>query len=160
MSDQNQLLGHADEADGIDEYDNKLPAWWVGLFVGTIIFAAGYSLDRHFLRPTSEALEYDAEVAAAPKLAVAVAVITPESVHEGKEVFMANCVACHGADLRGGIGVNLTDAEWIHGGKLEDIVKTVTIGVADKGMPTWGPVLGPKKIADVAAFVHEQGGGQ
>ena len=157
---QDRLLGHADEADGIDEYDNQLPAWWVGLFIGCIIFAVGYGLDRHFLRPTSEALEYDAEVAAAPKAASVEASITPEAVAAGKEVFMTNCVACHGADLHGGIGPNLTDETWIHGGKLTDIVTTITNGVAAKGMPTWGPVLGPKKIADVAAFVHEQGGGQ
>src|SRR5512134_1780916 len=36
------LLGHADEADGIDEYDNPLPDWWLGMFYLTIIWGIGY----------------------------------------------------------------------------------------------------------------------
>jgi cytochrome c oxidase cbb3-type subunit 3 len=100
-------------------------------------------------------------VAAAPKAtATGPATVTPDLVEAGKTVFQSNCVACHGADLHGGIGPNLTDATWIHGGRLDEIVHTVTNGVPEKGMPTWGPVLGPQKVAQVAAFVHEQGGGQ
>ena len=35
-----QTMGHA--FDGIEEYDNPLPKWWFWLFIGTLIFAAGY----------------------------------------------------------------------------------------------------------------------
>ena len=34
--DPDQILGHGDEADGIEEYDNSLPTWWLGLFVGSV----------------------------------------------------------------------------------------------------------------------------
>src|ERR1039457_3920174 len=41
------LLDH--EADGIREFDNKLPRWWVWLFYFTIIFAAVYMTYYHVL---------------------------------------------------------------------------------------------------------------
>ncbi len=165
MSDptRDQPLGHAHEADGIEEYDNQLPLWWVGLFVGTVIFGIVYAVDYHFISHRSQVKEYDAEMAAAPKApeaSVAVGAITPDMIAAGKEIFAANCVACHGADMHGGIGPNLTDSTWIHGGTYPEIVHTVTFGVPEKGMITWGPILGPEKIAQVAAFVHSSGGGQ
>ena len=49
------------------------------------------------------------------------------------------------------------DTVWIHGGKPEEIVHTITTGVAAKGMPTWGPILGPQKIAQVAAYILSKG---
>ena len=35
-----QTMGHS--FDGIEEYDNPLPRWWFMLFLGTLLFAAGY----------------------------------------------------------------------------------------------------------------------
>lgn len=161
-----QVLGHADEADGIEEYDNPLPTWWVGLFIVTTIFGVVYAVDYHFVSKRSQAGEYDAEVAAAearwPQKPVEAAMIavTPAAIDAGKAVYQANCVGCHGPELKGGVGPDLTDATWIHGGTLADINKTVTVGVPEKGMLTWGPILGPEKVSQVSAFVHSAGGGQ
>jgi cytochrome c oxidase cbb3-type subunit 3 len=163
---RDQILGHSDEADGIEEYDNALPTWWLGLLYVCILFAAVYSLDYHFLRPRSEAGELEAAVAARPKPAAAAgggaAALANDAaaIEAGKAIFQANCVACHGADMHGGVGPNLTDTTWIHGGKIDEIEHTITVGVPEKGMLTWGPILGPEKIAQVAAFVHSSGGGQ
>ena len=77
----------------------------------------------------------------------------PAVVATGEKIFKTNCIACHGPELKGGIGPNLTDATWIHGGLPTNLYTTVTTGVATKGMPTWGPVLGPARIAEVVAFV-------
>jgi cytochrome c oxidase cbb3-type subunit 3 len=77
----------------------------------------------------------------------------PAVTASGEKIYRTNCVACHGPELKGGIGQNLTDATWIHGGKPIDLYNTVTTGVAAKGMPTWGPVLGPSRVAEVVAFV-------
>lgn len=160
---RDQLLGHAHDNDGIDEFDNPLPAWWLGLLYVTIAFAAVYTLEYHFITKRSQAAEYDAEVAAAPKAKapeIATIAATPEAIEAGKQVYMTSCVGCHGADLHGGVGPDLTDATWIHGGTLEAITKTITNGVPDKGMLTWGPILGPEKVAQVAVYVHGAGGGQ
>lgn len=161
-----QVLGHADEADGIEEYDNRLPRWWVGLFLFTVAWSPAYAVHYHFVAERSQAREYNQEMAAAaekwPQMSAADAanmVVTDDILAEGKAIYMTNCVACHGPNLEGGIGANLTDSEWIHGGTREEITATITNGVPAKGMPTWGPVLGPEKVAKVAAFVHKTGGG-
>ncbi len=163
-SGRDRVLGHAAEADGIEEYDNPLPNWWLGLFYFTIVWAVGYSLYYHVLADRSLAKAYAAEVEEARRRwPVAPAggragevVITRETVEAGKAIYQANCVPCHGADLKGGIGPNLLDSTWIHGGTPADILRTITNGVPEKGMLTWGPILGPEKVAQVAAYVVHQ----
>jgi len=162
--DLNQVLGHADEADGIEEYDNPLPNWWLGLFYFTIAWALLYGVHYHFVAHRSEVKALAAEMEAAnrrwPQEAAAAAAATVDlseaNVEAGEAIFKANCVACHGADMKGGIGPNLLDTTWIHGGKPEEILHTITVGVPDKGMLTWGPILGAAKVAQVAAYVVEK----
>lgn len=167
----NVLLGHSADNDGIEEYDNPLPTWWLGLFYFTIVWAGVYGVHYHFVGGRGQTVEYDAEVAAyeaaKPKAAAAGPVEGPEAIAAGKALFATNCVSCHGPEAKGvdaagnkSIGPDLTDAEWIHGGTLADIEKTITVGVPEKGMITWGPILGPEKVKQVAAFVHSSGGGQ
>lgn len=65
--------------------------------------------------------------------------ITPESVARGKEVFQANCVACHGEDAKGNheLGApDLTDPIWIYGGDRQSITTTV-YGGRQGHMPRW-----------------------
>ncbi|MEZ4237246.1 MAG: c-type cytochrome [Myxococcota bacterium] len=155
--DKDQLLGHAEDNDGIQEYDNALPDWWLGLFLFTVVWGIGYAVDYHLVSHRSQVKYYEAEMAAAqvqwPQNVKKEIVYDAATVEAGKEIFTANCVACHGADMKGGIGPNLLDATWIHGGEPEDIRKVITDGVPEKGMVTWGPVLGPDKIAKVTAYV-------
>ena len=155
---RDQVLGHADESDGIEEYDNPLPDWWVGLFWLTIVWALAYSVHYHFIAHRSPEKALAAEVAAArerwPQASKGAAVaLDHESIEAGEKIFKANCAGCHGAELSGGIGPSLVDSTWIHGGTPEAIVKTITEGVPAKGMLTWGPILGPEKIGKVAAYV-------
>jgi cytochrome c oxidase cbb3-type subunit 3 len=160
MTERDQILGHGAEADGIEEYDNPLPDWWVGLFLFTIVWALAYGVHYHFIAHRSEVKALASEVADAkqrwPQAAAAQTehlAVTPEAVQAGAAIFTANCVACHGADMKGGIGPNLLDTVWIHGGKPEEILHTITFGVPEKGMLTWGPILGAAKVAQVAAYV-------
>jgi cytochrome c oxidase cbb3-type subunit 3 len=169
----NRLLGHADEADGIDEYDNPLPDWWVGLLWFTIIWALGYGIHYHFIAHRSQEKELAAEMAAAerrwPEQAQAAEMeitgfaVTDDAVTAGEEVFSRNCVPCHGADLKGIIGPSFLDDEWIHGGQARDILHTIINGVPEKGMVPWGGILSPEQINQVAAFVitrHSQATGR
>lgn len=155
---RNQVLGHADEADGIEEYDNPLPDWWLGLFWFTIIWAFAYALHYHFIADRSQEKALAAELAAAevrwPTTGQAQAFeVTPELAAAGRNVYASNCAACHGAELGGGIGPALNDGEWIHGGSAEEVLHTVTNGVAAKGMPAWGPILGPERVNQVTAYI-------
>jgi len=156
------------EYDDIQEYDNALPLWWLVTFFGTVIFAIGY----FFTYQTFKAADlpngaFDKEVAvqraAEAERIKAAGNITGDSlmllskdmatVDKGKQIFTTNCVVCHRADGGGVIGPNLTDKSWLHGGKPENIYKTVNEGVLTKGMAAWGPVLGTDKTQSVVAYV-------
>jgi cytochrome c oxidase cbb3-type subunit 3 len=160
--DTNRLLGHADEADGIEEYDNPLPDWWVGLFWLTIVWGIGYGLWYHmggrsqegFLASEMAAAEaqWPAQ-AAAEQAATAEFTVTPEAVAAGEGIFQQNCMVCHGPALEGGIGPSLVDDEWIHGGQSTDIIRTIMEGVPAMGMVPWRGILSPEQINQAAAFI-------
>jgi cytochrome c oxidase cbb3-type subunit 3 len=155
------VLGHEDEADGIQEYDNPLPDWWLGLLWASIIFAVAYGVHYHFIAHRSPQKALAQELAEAdrrwpadnPAAVAAPLILTEQAAEAGAAVFTANCVPCHGANMQGGIGPNLLDDEWIHGGSPAEILKTITEGVAAKGMPPWGQILGAAKVREVAAYV-------
>lgn len=155
----NRVLGHADEADGIEEYDNPLPDWWLGLFWFCIVFAIVYTAHYHGFGNRSQAGEFDAEMAAADARWTAEAggvesfAMTDAAVAAGEGIYNTNCVACHGMALEGGIGPSFQDEEWIHGYSVEDAVRTVTEGVPSMGMVAWGNILGSERINQVTAYI-------
>lgn len=156
--DTNRRLGHTQEADGIDEYDNPLPDWWLGLFWLTIIWGIAYGVHYHFIADRSQEKEIAAEMAAAaarwPQSTEQVAFeMTPETVAAGKAIYETQCFTCHGMNLEGGIGAVLNDEAWIHGDTPEDVIRTISEGVPAKGMPAWGPILGPENVNQVAAYI-------
>lgn len=167
MSNENEpkLSGH--NYDGIEELDNSLPKWWINLFYLTILFSAGYVVyyvlgDGPSLLKEYEIQKNKAELATLSQLSQ-VKVATedelrallkqPNRIQQGKAAFQVRCVSCHGAHGEGGIGPNLTDDYWIHGGKMTDIVRTITQGAADKGMPPWGPVISQEEIHSLSAYI-------
>lgn len=159
------LLDH--EYDGIQELNNKLPPWWVGLFWITIVIAVIYFPYYHMFSGWSAASEYEAEMAAA-KVEVDAYLkesggnITEENVTllkgdadvaAGQEIYATNCVACHVADGGGLVGPNLTDKFWLHGGGIHNVFKTIKYGVPEKGMIAWKTSLSPTQIQQVASFI-------
>lgn len=161
-----EVMGHADDNDGIEEYDNPLPTWWLGLFAFTVVWGVIYGVNYHFVAGDSQLGRYKAEMAAAaerwPASEQEGLVYDDEILAAGEEIFNTTCVSCHMAGGKGGpIGPSLVDATWIHGAEPDQIRKTITEGVPEKGMPTWGNILGPAKVAQVAAYVvklHEAAG--
>jgi mono/diheme cytochrome c family protein len=128
-------------------------AWGPILGAEAVNNVAAYVLSRNAesAAGTPAAPAVPAEVAS--ESAVTDLVITAEAVNAGEGVFTQFCVACHGPNLQGGIGPNLLDDEWIHGGTAADIMRTITNGVPEKGMVAWGPVLGTEGVSNVAAYV-------
>jgi cytochrome c oxidase cbb3-type subunit 3 len=105
------LLDH--EYDGIREYDNPLPGWWLATLYGTIIFAVLYFLNviPGLGSGKGRIADYDATMAAAQAAAAGrdpLAGITDEALRAiandpaklalGSTTFATMCVACHAAD--------------------------------------------------------------
>jgi cytochrome c oxidase cbb3-type subunit 3 len=161
--------GH--EYDGIRELDNHLPPWWTGLFYATILWSVVYIVVYHVTDsfPLSQG-EYAAELVEAAEQSRALLASQPPLVFDeatldysadeailtnGKAVFSSsNCGSCHRNDGGGnGVGPNLTDEYWLHGGSVGNIFSTINKGVVDKGMPAWGKVMSPKDVRDVAFYI-------
>ena len=80
--------------------------------------------------------------------------ITEESgLAKGKEIYTINCLACHGANGEGGVGPNMTDKYWIHGGSLEDIIHIINVGVLSKGMIPWESRFTKEQIHQVSSYI-------
>lgn len=147
--------GHA--WDGIEEFDNPMPRWWLWTFYATIVWAFIYWIFYPawpmVTRATSGILGYSTRGEVAAEIgtfemrnqpwferlaATDLAEIRDDhelqrfAVNAGGAVFRAQCSQCHGA---GGAGVqaggfpNLLDDEWLWGGTIEDIHQTVTHGI-------------------------------
>jgi glucose/arabinose dehydrogenase len=67
------------------------------------------------------------------------------------------CVACHGnSTAKGPVGPSLFDAEWIHGGDDDAIVKSIKDGYADKGMPGFKDSMTDPEIWQMVAYLRTQ----
>jgi len=156
--------------DGIQEFDNRLPNWWLWSFYGAIIISVVYwfSFYNADVMESDEA-HINAQMAKVEEARLAATgeisnetlwqmSRNPNFVLAGKKIFEDKCVACHGADLKAApplTGVNLVDAEWKWGNQPMSIFSVVTNGSPDrtKGMQSWVSELGPQKISQVVAYV-------
>ncbi len=161
--------------DGIEEYDNPLPAWWFWGFVITIVFGIGYLLYFPGLGNFAgfggwsqvgalEASQDAADERYNPQFAQYLSVPVDELMHDaaamrmGRRLFANNCAVCHGAAGTGSEGFpNLTDAEWHWGGSAEQIKTTIMQG-RQAMMPAWGPALQDQGVTEVAEYVEQLAG--
>jgi cytochrome c oxidase cbb3-type subunit 3 len=160
------LLDH--NYDGIRELDNHLPPWWKYLFYMTIVFAVVYAFIYHVSGSLPlQAEEYQMELAAAEIQSAERTTEAGISIDEtnvefsdvasvlenGGKLYARNCAVCHAPDGGGGIGPNLVDEYWLHGGSIEEIFKTIKYGVADKGMISWQSQMSASNMSDVSSFL-------
>lgn len=159
-----RLLDH--EYDGIQEYDQRLPNWWLITLYGAIAFSIVYwffyfqsNVGTSDVKKLQSQLQYIEAV----NLEATLAMLDNDNlwkmsrneqfVSQGRETYQSICYTCHGVDMEGGIGFNLADTEWVHGSQPVEIYEVIDNGIAGTGMQAWGPTLGPKKVASVVAYV-------
>ncbi len=171
--------------DGIQEYDQKLPNWWLFTFYITIAWFVIHWLAYYQFNvgQTDEKRVDDAMAAIENNRLRQFESLDdkklwemsrdPKIVEAGRASFMmqGRCVTCHGEDLMAKkthpenltlVGQALADKEWQYGGNPSDVLKIVRKGSPDvtKGMPPWEPMLGPRGCVEVAAFImshHKEG---
>jgi cytochrome c oxidase cbb3-type subunit 3 len=162
---KDQAFDH--EFDGIREYDNRLPNWWLYILYGSIVFALGYWLYYHTYHVGKlPNRRYELEVIAATEAqlkrmegqettneSLVLLSSLPDRRQEGRAIFVQFCVVCHADQGQGNVGPNLTDGMWIHGGSPLEILHTVTNGVPEKGMAAWGNQLGPTRVQNAVSYV-------
>jgi cytochrome c oxidase cbb3-type subunit 3 len=175
--DRDELLDH--EADGIREFDNDLPRWWLYGFYLTIIFSAIYLVNYHMLptpffgAPTVVA-EYEADVKAAaalqamhrahaPAAMVAAALTDAPSLQNGRAIFESTsslCSSCHRPDLGGLVGPNLTDSGWLHGCSVNEVMTSIRTGYPARGMLPFGggTPLSDQQLRELASYVLSKRG--
>lgn len=183
-----ELKGH--EWDGIAELDTPLPRWWLWTFYATILFAIGYVIAYPAIPMlhdyTRGALGWSSRGALDKELAAREAEVAPlrraiadtaitdllarpqlmqAAVEGGRAAFKVHCVQCHGSGAAGAKGYpNLNDDDWLWGGDLATIEKTITDGVRNPDhaetrvsiMPAFGrdQLLTGAQVNDVLAHVR------
>ncbi|MEQ9042173.1 MAG: cytochrome-c oxidase, cbb3-type subunit III [Silicimonas sp.] len=159
--DEVETTGHS--WDGLEEYNNPLPRWWLWTFYVTIIWGVLYTIaypawplvsgaTAGFLGFSTRA-DVAEEIAAVESAnasnmdalaGVELASLADDNalhgfaVNAGAAIFRANCSQCHGA---GAAGVqasgypNLLDDAWLWGGTIDEIAYTVTHGIRNEQSP-------------------------
>jgi cytochrome c oxidase cbb3-type subunit 3 len=181
-----ETTGH--EWDGIKELNTPLPRWWLWVFYATIIWSIGYwvlypswPLLTGYTQGVLNQSQRDDVTKAVGELKTQrqaqgrqLANASLEQIEgnpdllqfareAGKSAFGDNCATCHGSGAQGFRGYpNLNDDVWLWGGKLEDIRRTITVGVRSthpetrlSQMPAFGRdgLLEPKQIDDLTEYV-------
>lgn len=161
--------------DGLQEYNNPLPRWWLWLFYITIIFGLTYLViypglgNFKGVAGWSSHGQYEQEVSTAdakykPIFAAFAATSIPDlaknadAMKAGERLFSNYCSQCHGSDAQGAKGFpNLADNDWLYGGAPEQIKSSILNG-RNGVMPGFGAPLGEQGVENVANYVQSLSG--
>jgi cytochrome c oxidase cbb3-type subunit 3 len=165
-----ETTGHVWDGN-LQEINNPLPRWWVGLFWITIVFAIGYIMLYPTLGTSAGQLGWTSanqHAKEGEKLQAAIAPVYEKfkgmSVEElandpkaqliGDRLYQNFCAQCHGADARGSKSFpNLTDNDWLGDGSAEHIKNTIANGRQGMMPSMAAAVGGPDDVRNVAEYV-------
>ncbi len=168
--------GHVWDGD-LEELNNPLPRWWLGLFIITVLFGAGYltfypgmgnfggtskwsSVGQYEAQVARQRASFEDRVAALKDRSLKELANNGSAMATAKNLFGANCAGCHGSDARGAKGFpNLTDKDWLWGGDEERLLETIAQG-RHGIMPALGSALGEQGVKEVASYVVSLSGGK
>jgi cytochrome c oxidase cbb3-type subunit III len=163
--------GHVWDED-LEEYNNPMPRWWLGLFILTMIFALGYlvlypglgnfggtlnwsQVSAHQADKDKALKLLDEQFASLKEASIADLAKNDKAMSLAKNIFAANCSTCHGSDARGARGFpNLADNDWLHEGTPDAIYTTIANG-RHGVMPPLGAVLGQDGVNEVTSYVFQ-----
>lgn len=173
VSNPGQTTGY--EYDGIEEYDNPLPAWWFWGFLLSIVFALGYLIyypglgnfpglsgwtsSGQLAQQQAEAEERFGPIFAQYRaIPVEELATIPAAMPMGQRLFATSCAQCHGSAGSGTYGFpNLTDDEWQWGKSVEQVQATLQNGRVAV-MPAWSAILDAYGIRDATEYVVQMSG--
>lgn len=144
--------------DGIEEFDNPMPRWWLWTFYACIVWAIGYSIAYPawpmVSKATAGVLGYSTRAEVAKEIAAvdesnaainarlasvelgaidADVELNTYAVSSGGAVFRTWCAQCHGSGAAGAKGYpNLLDDNWLWGGDIEAIHTTIAHGIRNE----------------------------
>jgi cytochrome c oxidase cbb3-type subunit 3 len=151
--------------DGITEYDNNLPRWWLWMLYISMAIALFYAYHYHFGSGVLSRQDVDEWIANKPKPPVSekkseeelrILSRNPELIAKGQALVpKVLCMTCHGPTFTGLIGPNLTDKYWLYGSSMTDIIESITNG-RNVVMPgRAGHNMTDEEILAVACFVAD-----
>ncbi len=174
--DPGQATGHKwDET--LQEFNNPMPSWWMGLFALTIIFAFLYLFLYPGLGNNAGYLGWTSAKQLEKEIADTDAKIKPmfegylqtdikelaknaKAMETGKHLFQTYCMQCHGANATGTKGFpNLADNDWLFGGEPDQIKETIANGRMGM-MPPFGggEALSDEKVQQLVHYVRSLSG--
>jgi cytochrome c oxidase cbb3-type subunit 3 len=167
-SKEGEVTGHS--WDGLEEFNNPLPKWWLQMYYLTIVFAVGYlalypglGTFPGLLGWTKENQHAREVIAANDRYGPIFAQYADKNVEEladneeavklGRSLFATYCTVCHGADAGGARNFpNLTDNDWLYGGTPDAIKASISKGRSGF-MPAHEAIIGKDGVAQVAEYV-------
>jgi len=173
QSNAGETTGH--DYDGIEEYDNPLPMWWVWMFILSVVFALGYLIWYPGLGNFAGVSgwssqgqwqrQVDAHEARFAPLYAELAQLDEAGLHAsrqaqqvGRRLFINHCSTCHGVTGQGAFGFpDLTDDDWIWGAGFDRVTHAIRNGL-QAAMPGWGGALGDAGVTNVSHFVLQLAG--
>ena len=172
--DKIETMGHVWD-ENLEELNTPLPRWWLYLFIGTLIWGAGYLLLYPGLGAYAGLLGWSQINQLEQEMQAADAAYGPiyaqfkntdlrqlaeneAALKIGESLYSSYCTTCHGSDARGARGYpNLRDNDWLYGGEPDNIKVSILQGRRAL-MPAWGEVLSAEDIFNVTAYVEQLSG--